>query len=658
MRIANARFIAVVMLLALGVGGCSRSGTSKELAALDQAYRSGVLNKDEYEAKKAGVEAQSAALEALDKAAAAGVVSQAEYPAIKARLIAKGTALASLERARRAGVLTQEEYAAKKAALTAADASAASSSTDPSPDASLLNVPSPNVPAPDASSSTTPSALVSAEPVFLTQTTASPAAPAPVAPVAAAPVVVTPEPVATAKLSNSQPANAVPGNIQPVVAQDGLKTIDPPQGGKITYGQVAGQTTEAGAMGAVLRSLHNQLGDRPQVGKLFQVRGTESVAAFFSVTNRNAAQRNQGSGQIAGLILVTKVADDRVEAGLVTDDAARFPKTLSPMMKTLFGVWHPLAAASTGAHAEVAASSAPAPLRQITLPDRSASVSLPDGWQIVPNRSAMGTIVAQGPKGESAELGIAFLASDTNNPAVQKTMQTLRNGGLRNTAYANATYYPYGADPAKTFTDLIQGVRHNAGLPPISYKFASVAPVAGPPQQRCVHMTGTEDLGDGKGLREFNGLYCTTPPNRAGGWFSLAHITSVPVQLAAAERATLGAILQSFSVNQSVIRAQAAQIAAPAIEQIHAIGKAAANQAAAAHERNDIQNSSVYQRWDSLDKRSQEFENYQLGYSVISDTQNTAHGTFWNEDAEALVKSNPDRFEYVSAPNYWKGIDY
>ena len=29
-----------------------------------------------------------------------------------------------------------------------------------------------------------------------------------------------------------------------------------------------------------------------------------------------------------------------------------------------------------------------------------------------------------------------------------------------------------------------------------------------------------------------------------------------------------------------------------------------------------------------------------------------------NEDAEALVKSNPDRFEYVSAPNYWKGIDY
>jgi hypothetical protein len=59
-----------------------------------------------------------------------------------------------------------------------------------------------------------------------------------------------------------------------------------------------------------------------------------------------------------------------------------------------------------------------------------------------------------------------------------------------------------------------------------------------------------------------------------------------------------------------------------------------------------------------MDRRSQEFENYQLGYSVISDNQNNAHGTFWNTDADALVKSDPNRFEYVNAPNYWKGIDY
>ncbi len=59
-----------------------------------------------------------------------------------------------------------------------------------------------------------------------------------------------------------------------------------------------------------------------------------------------------------------------------------------------------------------------------------------------------------------------------------------------------------------------------------------------------------------------------------------------------------------------------------------------------------------------MDKRSQEFENYQLGYAVVSDTGNNAHGTLWTDDAAALVHSNPDRYEYVSAPNYWKGIDY
>jgi hypothetical protein len=125
-----------------------------------------------------------------------------------------------------------------------------------------------------------------------------------------------------------------------------MQTINAPQGGKIVYGQVEGQSTEAGAMGAVLHSLHTQLGERPQVGKLFQVRGTQSVAAFFSVS-----RRNQPGGDLAGLIIAAKATSDHVEAALVTDDAARFPKTLSPMMKTLFGVWRPLATAPSASHA-------------------------------------------------------------------------------------------------------------------------------------------------------------------------------------------------------------------------------------------------------------------------------------------------------------------
>jgi Short C-terminal domain len=584
---------AVVALFCLGGSGCSRSERSKDLAALDQAYKAGVLNKEEYEAKKSALESQSEALKALDNSLATGAISQADYQTMKARTIAKASALTSLERARRAGVLSQEEYLAKKAALLANDTNSA--------------------PTLAADSETTPPASMN--------------------------------------VASHSTAAATSSNRLQLVAEGGLKSIHVSGGGEIIYGHVEGQTSEAGAMGTVLHSLHKQLGDRPQVGKLFQVRGTQSVAAFFSVN-----MRNQGGGQIAGLIIAAKATSDHVEVAVVSDDAARFPATLSPMMKTLFSVWHPLAVAPSAA--SPSSSNTPAQLRQITLQDGSASVGLPEGWNIVPNMSSMGTIVASGPKGESAELDITFLAYDTNNRMVQQTMQALRNGRLGNTAYARATYYPYGGDLSKAFVYMIQNVRRKAGLPEASYNFSSVTPVPGAAQERCVHMTGTADMGDGKGLKELNGIYCARPPGRAGGWLSMAYTMMAPVQVAAGERATLGAILQSFNVNMSVVNAQSARISGPAIEHIHAIGRAAANQAAAAHERNDIQNSSVYQRWDNNDKRSQEFENYQLGYSVISDTGNNVHGTLWNEDAAALVQNNPDKYEYVSAPNYWKGIDY
>jgi len=434
-----------------------------------------------------------------------------------------------------------------------------------------------------------------------------------------------------------------------------LKTIDPPGGGKIMYGQVAGQSTEAGAMAYILRNLHQNLGEKPQVGKLFDVKGTQSVAVFFSVS-----RHDQGAGkkplQIGGLIIATKVSTDHVEAALVSDGASRFPKTLNPMMKTLFTVWHPI---PPGVPTSTGGTSAPAAqLRQTTLPDNSASIGLPEGWQIAPRLSGGGTIVALGPNGESAEMDITFLAADPRNPSVQQTLQQLRNGRLQNTAYASAIYYQYGGDLSQTFVYMMQHVRQKAGLPQATYHFTSVTPMPAGGQQTCTHMVGTGDMNDGKGPRELNAVYCETPPGRFGNWMSEAYTTMAPQAVAAKERATLAAIMQSFNVNMQVVQQQANRIAAPAIDQIHAIGRASAEQAKAAHQMEDIHNSSVYQHWDSNDKRSQEFENYQLGYSVISTSDNQYHGTFWNEDADAIVKSHPDKFEYVNAPDYWKGIDY
>ena len=234
----------------------------------------------------------------------------------------------------------------------------------------------------------------------------------------------------------------------------------------------------------------------------------------------------------------------------------------------------------------------------------------------------------------------------------------MQNGGLRNTAYANGIYYALNNDMTQMRVDLVQAFRRKSGLPYVTIRIASAVPVQSPQRQRCAHVLGTGTSQEGK-VTEFEEIFCISTPTPAAGIFMVTITgTYVPAELAAREHPTMGAMLASFSVDMALVQRQASRYAAPAIEAIHAIGRAAAAQAAAAHARNDAWNSSVYKRWDNLDKRSQEFSNYLLGYSVVRDADNNYHGTFWNEDAALLVQSNPNRFEYVNAPGFWKGVDY
>src|SRR5271157_2989878 len=85
--------------------------------------------------------------------------------------------------------------------------------------------------------------------------------------------------------------------LHPAEAQTPLKTINNPQGGKIVYGLVDGATTQPAAMAQVLRIVHNNCGEMPQVGRVFKVRGTDSVAVFFTVVNHP-----QGNKQVAGMV--------------------------------------------------------------------------------------------------------------------------------------------------------------------------------------------------------------------------------------------------------------------------------------------------------------------------------------------------------------------
>ena len=116
-------------------------------------------------------------------------------------------------------------------------------------------------------------------------------------------------------------------------------------------------------------------------------------------------------------------------------------------------------------------------------------------------------------------------------------------------------------------------------------------------QEKCARFEGTVDFKDGTGQREMNTLYCVYAPDKVGTWLSNAYMTSVPLTLASKERATLGAIMQSFQVDMAVVNREASRIAKPEIDKIHEIGKRAAIQAQSAHEQEAIQSSSVYKHW-------------------------------------------------------------
>ena len=106
-------------------------------------------------------------------------------------------------------------------------------------------------------------------------------------------------------------------------AQSPLRQIPGPKGGSIVYGTVDGANTPPAAMGSILKHLHEHYGDRPKVGRVFKVRGTDSDAVFFTLTRHSPSTL-----KITGMLLVSSVPG-HVEAALLSDNAARFGVFLS-----------------------------------------------------------------------------------------------------------------------------------------------------------------------------------------------------------------------------------------------------------------------------------------------------------------------------------------
>jgi hypothetical protein len=423
-------------------------------------------------------------------------------------------------------------------------------------------------------------------------------------------------------------------------AEDELKYIHNPGGGEIVYGPVTGQTTLPGAMGVMLRNVHSHFGDRPQVGKFFHANTNDSVAAFFTV-----AARSQGGKQMAGLVIVANPAGGGgVTGALIYDDAQRFATSANPMMNKLNEEWQAKGARPAQAGAGAGAAAA---LSQTPFPDNSGSIGLPAGWRITSARG--GVVHTAGPNGESLHIGIYVPVMDTGNPQTRAQVQRETGGGAR-ALPGMYVAYPFGDDPFRTLQAIDAQLRAKQNMPQASFSLLSKEDQG----NNCTHFRVDMDAHDGKGVMFSSIVMCVLPPKMAGSWAATFNQAVLPKATAEQEIPTVRAMMQSYRMNGQVIQAETQQT----IDNIHRIGAAAKAQADSAHAANDAHNASVETHWDQIDRQSKAFSNYQLDQTQLQDSLRNERGTVSNAYADALVKADPNRYQYVGTQDFLKGVDY
>src|SRR5208283_4884174 len=402
-----------------------------------------------------------------------------------------------------------------------------------------------------------------------------------------------------------------------------LTSIATTPGGIIEYGRMDGATTLPAAMAEVLRQIHQVCGEKPSVGQVFRVKGTNSTGVFFTVVDH--AQRNR---QLAGLVIAAQTGPKQLEAAVVADSADKFGQTANPMMQQLFAAWHPAGSVPASGSSAPESSSSPAPasartgksapssgaatasnvpLHKVTASDNSITLSVPEGWTIDP-ASGYGAIIVRGPNGEQMGLGMVRPAVDPTNP-----WQANMARQHYSVVLPNSVVYPFRSDPARDYGTYAVTLYH------------TLLPTAIADKEQPL-MTA---------------IMKTYQPN---------------AQVINQENA---ALLRQKQQNDQQIRASTQQ----AVDRIHQIGQQATARMNATEAANDAQHAGYWAQQDSNARNSAGFSNYLLDQTVVQNnnvagTGMVGHATVWNSTANALVKADPNKYEIVNTPNYWQGVDY
>jgi hypothetical protein len=399
-------------------------------------------------------------------------------------------------------------------------------------------------------------------------------------------------------------------------------------------------------MGASLRLVHTQFGDRPRISRFFQARGSNTVATFFQV-NLNG----QPSRPVAGLVIVSMPPRGAPTVGIAYDDAGRF-RTSGPMLLQVLN-----AASQAQSAVGPAANAGPIPpqargpaqpLHRVGFSDGSGSIGLPSGWRLI--SSGAGAAQARGPNGEMVAMGALY----------QGILDPRSPGAEASARFAAMSHRPvlvcaYGQDLVRSFMNIIEQVDSQQGRPAPALRMIRQGPTpVSPYEANAVLVLADIDTRDGEGVLTSSLRIGAMRPITPGHWAMTVSQVAAPKPLARAEWSTLEAIAASYSQNGQVIAAQTQRVVA----QIQDEGETSRNLAAQRSAAFDQYNQALDANRNAQDRSNQDFSNYLRGQTVVQDSDRGAHGTMDYAQADALVKLRPDRYQYVQSPDFLKGIDY
>jgi hypothetical protein len=194
--------------------------------------------------------------------------------------------------------------------------------------------------------------------------------------------------------------------------------------------------------------------------------------------------------------------------------------------------------------------------------------------------------------------------------------------------------------------------RQRRHLGPLSFHVLSTRLSPGQPSEGALLVE--IDAHDGKGPM-LASIRAGAKRMGPGSWTYTCNEVRIPKPIADEEWSTAAGMIMSYRQNSAVIFQETQQV----IDRINREAEANRKLAAEKSKANDAHNRQVEATWDEQAKQNKAFENYTLDYAVLHDPQTGgSYGRTDYDSADALVKANPDRFEYAQTQDLLKGIDY